>query len=94
MTGLSSLSRYPVGHCGTIVQIDADSDLAARMSALGLSPGRRVRVIRRSPFQGPIQVRTGQTDLIIRRAEADHIQVCPYEPVRELPGASQASLSP
>lgn len=82
MTAPSSLSRYPVGHCGTIVQVDADSDLAARMTALGLSPGRRVRVIRCSPFHGPIQVRTGQTDLIIRRAEADHIQVCPYEPNR------------
>lgn len=80
MTASSSLSRYPVGRCGTIVQVNADSDLAARMSALGLSAGRRVRVIRRSPFQGPIQVRTGQTDLIIRRSEAEHIQVCPYDP--------------
>jgi len=92
MTGPSSLSSYPVGRCGTIVQIDADKDLAARMSALGLFPGRRVRVIRRSPFQGPIQVRTGQTDLIIRRTEADHIQVCPYEPTQQSvdPGAAIA----
>lgn len=89
MTGPSSLSRYPIGHCGTIVQIDADGDLAARMTALGLSPGRRVRVIRRSPFHGPIQVRTGQTDLIIRRAEADHIQVCPYEPKPEKTGLTR-----
>lgn len=80
MTAASTLSRYPVGRCGTIVLVDADQDLAARMSALGLYAGRRVRVIRRSPFQGPIQVRTGQTDLIIRRSEAEHIQMCPYEP--------------
>lgn len=80
MTAPSSLSRYPVGRCGAIVQIDADDDLRARMQALGLMPGRRIRVIRRSPMQGPIQVRTGQTDLIIRRSEADHIQVCPYDP--------------
>jgi len=87
MTGPSPLSRYPVGRCGTIVHINADADLAARMSALGLSPGRRVRVIRRSPFHGPIQVRTGQTDLIIRRSEADFIQVCPYDP-QPTPAAS------
>lgn len=80
MTASSTLSRYPIGRCGTIVQIDAEGDLAVRMSALGLSPGRRVRVIRRALFQGPIQVRTGHTDLIIRHAEADHIQVCPYDP--------------
>lgn len=88
MTGPSSLSRYPIGRCGTIVQVSAEGDLAARMTALGLFPGRRVRVIRRSPFHGPIQVRTGQTDLIIRRTEADQIQVCPYEPKQDTPGTS------
>jgi ferrous iron transport protein A len=94
MTGPSSLSLYPVGRCGTIVQVDADSDLSARMTALGLSPGRRVRVIRRSPFLGPIQVRTGQTDLIIRRAEADHIQVCPYEPAAPAPEGADTPMHP
>jgi ferrous iron transport protein A len=85
MTASSSLSRYPVGRCGTIIQISSDRDMAARMIALGLSPGRRVRVIRKSPFLGPIQVRTGQTDLIIRRSEAEQILVCPYEPPQEAP---------
>lgn len=91
MTGPSSLSRYPVGRCGTIVQVSAEGDLAARMSAMGLLPGRRVRVIRRSPFHGPIQVRTGQTDLIIRRAEADQIQVCPYEPTQDAQESSPST---
>ncbi len=81
MTQYSTLSTLPAGRCGTIVRVDADADLAARMRALGLMPGRRVKVIRRSPFQGPIQVRAGQTDLIIRRREAAAIQLlpCPVE---------------
>lgn len=76
-----NLSNLPAGRCGTIVRIDAPADLAAKMRALGLSPGHRVKVIRRSPFQGPIQVRSGQTDLMIRRAEAASIQInpCPVE---------------
>lgn len=70
MTQLCPLHTYPAGRCGTIVRIDAEGELAARMRALGLIPGRRIRIIRRSLFQGPIQVRAGQTDLIIRRQEA------------------------
>lgn len=81
MTRYSTLSTLPAGRCGTIVRIDADADLSARMRALGLMPGRRVKVIRRSPFHGPIQVRAGQTDLIIRHREAATIQLlpCPAE---------------
>ncbi|MBK9326947.1 MAG: ferrous iron transport protein A [Thiobacillaceae bacterium] len=77
MTPPCPLHTLPVGRCGTILSIDAPAELAARMRALGLQPGRRIKVIRRSPFQGPIQVRAGQTDLMIRRAEAAIIQMQP-----------------
>ena len=81
MTQYSTLSTLPAGRCGTIVDIDAGIELTARMRALGLLPGRRIKVIRRSPFHGPIQVRAGQTDLIIRRSEAAAIRLlpCPIE---------------
>lgn len=72
-----SLNHLPAGRCGTILSIDAPDELTARMRALGLQPGRRIKVIRRSPFQGPIQIRAGQTDLMIRRAEAATIQMQP-----------------
>lgn len=72
-----SLNVLPAGRCGTILSIAATEELSARMRALGLLPGRRIKVIRRSPFQGPIQVRAGQTDLIIRRADAAAIQMQP-----------------
>jgi ferrous iron transport protein A len=62
------------------MRIDADADLTARMRALGLQIGRRIQVMRRSPFKGPIQVRSGQTDIIIRRADAAAIQVKPCDP--------------
>ncbi len=80
MTRLCSLHTYPAGRCGTIVRIDAEEDLAARMRALGLILGRRVQVVRRSPFQGPIQVRAGQTDVIIRRSEAARVFLTPCDP--------------
>jgi ferrous iron transport protein A len=81
--GLTRLDAYPAGRCGTVVRIDADFDLAARMKALGILPGRRIRVIRRAPLRGPLQVRCGQTDLILRRDDAQHIHVCPFTPAQE-----------
>lgn len=81
MTQRITLGELPSGRCGTIVRIDAGYELSARMHALGLIPGRRVKVIRASPFRGPIQVRAGQTDVIIRRGEAAAIllEPCPAE---------------
>jgi ferrous iron transport protein A len=80
MTKLCSLNSVQPGRCCIIVRIDAEADLTARMRALGLQPGRRIQVMRRSPFKGPIQVRSGQTDIIIRRADAAAIQVRPCDP--------------
>jgi ferrous iron transport protein A len=81
--GLTRLDAYPPGRRGTVVRVDADFDLAARMKALGILPGRRIRVIRRAPLRGPLQVRCGQTDLILRRDDARHIHVCPYTPSQD-----------
>lgn len=83
MTKLCSLNTVPVGHCCIIARIEADTDLTARMRALGLQLGRRIKVMRRSPFQGPIQVRSGQTDIILRRVDAAAIQVKPCDPSSE-----------
>lgn len=80
MTKLCSLNTVPAGRCCVIARIDADADLAARMRALGLQIGRRIQVMRRSPFKGPIQVRSGQTDIIIRRIDAAAIHVRPCDP--------------
>ncbi len=61
---------------GTIKSIQAGQDLRRRLAGLGLRSGIHVRVIRHSPLNGPIQIRVGNTDLIMRPADAAHIQVC------------------
>ncbi len=91
MTKTCSLHTVPAGRCCIIVRIDADADLTARMRALGLQPGRRIQVMRRSPFKGPIQLRSGQTDIIIRRADAASIHVRPCETLTADPAISNES---
>ena len=46
---------------------------AERMAALGLIPGKRVAMLRRAPFGGPLHLRIGPTELMIRRADAGAI---------------------
>lgn len=63
--------------CGIIEAIHSSQELRRRLCGLGLRSGMRVRVMRRSPLNGPMQVRVGHTDLILRRADAAHIEVRP-----------------
>lgn len=61
---------------GTIQAIHASKELLRRMAGLGLKPGSTVEVIRIGPLNGPMQIRVGHTDLILRRSEAANITIC------------------
>lgn len=70
-----SLARLRSGQTAQITQLRSDPDLSRRLEALGLKVGQLVRVIRRAPLSGPIQVRVGTTDIILRRRDADAIHL-------------------
>jgi len=63
------------GQTGQVVAVHATEDLRRRLVALGLKPGNRIELIRRGLFTGPLQVRIGTTDIIIRRRDARHIEI-------------------
>jgi ferrous iron transport protein A len=65
-----TLEQLPVGHKARITSLEGDESLRARMFALGLRAGREVLVIRRARLGGPLQIRIGSTDLMVRRSEA------------------------
>lgn len=60
---------------GTIQDLRAGKELSRRMAGLGLRPGNTIEVIRVAPFNGPMHIRVGHTDLMLRRTEAAHISV-------------------
>lgn len=71
------LSDLAPKNTATIEAIHAGQDLRRRLCGLGLRLGIRVRVIRTSPLNGPMQIRIGHTDLILRRSDAAHIEIQP-----------------
>ncbi len=72
---MAPLNKLLPGQTATIGSIEADDQIRERMAALGLRHGRRISVIRRARMNGPIHIRIGTTDLIIRRSDAARIQV-------------------
>ncbi len=70
-----SLDTLGPGEYATIRAINAEDGLHQRLNALGFRIGKRIQMIRHARFQGPLHVRIGATDIILRRTEAHRIQI-------------------
>ncbi len=73
----STLDHFLMGELGTITAIDTDIDLRQRLAALGLREGSVLQVLRKAGFGGPIQVRVGTTEVIMRLCDAKRIKTMP-----------------
>ena len=71
----STLTTLHSGESATIVAIHAEEALHQRLLALGFRIGKQIELIRKASFSGPLQVRIGTTDILLRRSEAAKIMV-------------------
>jgi ferrous iron transport protein A len=76
-----TLDQLEPGETALILDVDAEPALRTRIEAMGLRVGREVQVVRRARGGGPLQVRVGLTDLIIRPVQARliHVVAAPTE---------------
>lgn len=70
MHALRRLVDLVPGHSATVVSLAAEQGLRARLEALGLRPGQTVQVLRRATWSGPLHIRVGMTELMLRRRDA------------------------
>jgi len=70
-----ALSNLVPGETATIVAIHTEGSLHQRLLAMGFRTAKPVEVIRRARFSGPLQVRIGTTDILLRLNEAEKIMV-------------------
>ena len=70
-----TLSSMNPGEIATIVAIHTDESLHQRLLAMGFRAGKQIELIRKARFSGPLQVRIGTTDILLRRTEAEKIMV-------------------
>ena len=69
------LSELPMGQQGIIEDVDAEEHFRQRLQALGFRVGKEVRPIRQALFGGPLQVRVGSVNIMLRRNDAALIHV-------------------
>ena len=72
------LNNLKSGDFATISGINAinvEQSLTQRLIALGFRVGKQIQVMRRASFNGPLHVRIGSTDIILRESEAKLIQI-------------------
>jgi ferrous iron transport protein A len=70
-----TLDQLPCFVPAKVIAIQAEADLAQRMAALGLREQSVVQVLRHASFGGPVQVRVGTTEIIMRLQDARQIQL-------------------
>jgi len=71
-----TLDTLRAGDSATIVSIHAEEALHQRLLALGFRSGKQIELIRKASFSGPMQVRVGTTDILLRLSEGAKIKVC------------------
>lgn len=69
------LSSLQPGQSALIRAIHAEEALYQRLLALGFRIGKKVELIRRARFSGPVHVRIGTTDVMMRPTEAQRIEI-------------------
>jgi ferrous iron transport protein A len=72
---MQALSQLGIGQKALIAAIEAEESLFHRLSALGFRVGKPLSIMRRANFNGPLHVRLGTTDVILRTNEASHIRI-------------------
>lgn len=71
----SDLGMMQSGDIATITGVNAEAGLKQRLNALGFRSGQQVQIIRKAWFKGPLHVRIGTTEVMLRRQEALNIAV-------------------
>jgi len=75
MRSVSRLADLPTGATATVQALAADAGLRQRLEALGLRPGQSVQVLRRGWWSGPLHVRVGMTEVMLRRRDAARVSL-------------------
>ena len=67
------------GEDAEIISILGGQMVNKRLSDLGLTPGTKIKVLRRAPFRGPIEIEVRGSKLVLGRGLASKILVKRYE---------------
>jgi ferrous iron transport protein A len=72
-----NLADLPVGTHAKVSGFGIQSPFTERLQEMGMIPGTILRIIRRAPFRGPLELMIGNSHLAMRPHEGELILVQP-----------------
>jgi len=72
---MNTLYDLNINTSAIIASLDSSSVVCNRLSELGLLPGAKVRLINKTPFGGPVQIKLNHSYLAVRKEDAILINV-------------------
>lgn len=71
------LSTLAVGMKAAIASFSSDNDFTERLQEMGLTRGTEFMLVRKAPFNGPMELSFGTVRLAVRTMHSDSIMVIP-----------------
>lgn len=72
---LQLLSNLEAGQQATVQALHVDPGFLFRLNAMGFRIGKSLKVIRIAPFHGPLHLKLGNTEVMLRQKDAANIEV-------------------
>ena len=69
------LYELDINKVASISVLNNSNESISRLSEMGVMPGTEVRVVKKTPFGGPIQIKLNSNYIIIRKEDAQMIEV-------------------
>lgn len=70
-----TLANLEIGAVGKIKSVNGETAISKRLMEMGLVPGVLVKIIKTAPFGNPIEVSVRGYNLVMRRNEAEAIEI-------------------
>jgi ferrous iron transport protein A len=69
------MHEIPVGATARIVTYTQHDTFTERLREFGLIPGTLIRLLRRAPFNGPVEIQCRTSRLVLRPDEVRHMRL-------------------
>lgn len=69
------MNEFPVGAMARILHYTHHDSFTERLREFGLIPGTLVRLLRRAPFNGPIEIQYRHSRIVLRPEEISHMKL-------------------
>ena len=70
-----TLAHLEIGVVGKIKSVKGETAISKRLMEMGLVPGVLVKIIKTAPFGNPIEISVRGYNLVMRRNEAEAIEI-------------------